>query len=30
MSPLQNDIHKSPPAIHELLQRLTEVACYAP
>ena len=30
ISPLQNDIHKSPPAIHELLQRLTEVACYAP
>ena len=30
LSPQQNDIRKASPAIRELLQRLIELACYAP
>ena len=30
MSPQPGDIRKTSPPVRELLQRLTEVACYAP
>lgn len=30
LSPQQHDLQKTPPPVRELLQRLTELACYAP